>query len=77
MKHPYIINKVYDNQLIAVIYVMTHKPAEMKVRSLEPEGTLQESGGRKSSVKGAGRLITSLWTDNRKMKKTTKNWSRT
>lgn len=80
VKHPYIINNVYDNQLIAVIYIMTQKPVEIKVQksgAWRQKGPCRSSGGKKSSVKGAGRLITSLWTNNRKMKKITKNWSRT
>lgn len=77
VKHPYIINNVYDNQLIAVIYIMTQKPVEIKYKSQElgdrrdPVGVQEE----KSSVKGAGRLITSLWTNNRKMKKILKTES--
>lgn len=42
MKHPYIINNVYDDQLIAVTYIMTHTPIEIK------SGAWSQKGPRRS-----------------------------
>lgn len=58
VKHPYIINNAHYNQLT------THKPVEIKVRILVPKGAPQELGGKKSLIKEALGLVSSLWTNN-------------
>lgn len=58
IKLPYIINNAYYNQLT------THRSVEIKFRILVPKRALQELGEKKSLIKVALRLITSLWTNN-------------